>query len=215
MSNSAQEGQARDCPHDADASSMRDQAVVDVVAPDTSLSDAGVSDASSDAPMAMDAERDGTCPSPPPPPPPVTLAELAGRYVFGPGSRLIPVNPTTGMLDMAGAIDLENEAMMVMVTGERRLRLESPTIGVVEASPVLHEQAAFTQIPDQVYRGNRADPTGNPDNPEFFRGLDPLLFEKREGRWGLARPDQPWRSEISARAGRKYELQVRCCPRVY
>jgi hypothetical protein len=152
----------------------------------------------------------GACPTPPPP---VTLAELAGTYVFGPGSRAVPVDPTTGGLDLAAAIDLENEEMTVTINGDGTLTLSSDSIGTLRASPVLHEQAAFTQIPDQPYTGRfREEPT-NPDAPETFRGLRALSFFKTDGSWGLGNETAPWVFEISAFAGRKYELQVRCCPR--
>jgi hypothetical protein len=166
------------------------------------------------------------CPTPPPevicpdvvecptPPPEVTLAELAGTYVFGPGSRAVPVDPITGALDFEAAIDLENEEMTVTVNPDDTLTLVSDTIGTLRASPVLHEQAAFTQIPDQTYTGIFTEEFPNPDAPDIFRGLDPLSFTKKDGVWGISsETPRPWRSEVISRAGRKYELQVRCCPR--
>jgi hypothetical protein len=149
----------------------------------------------------------------PTPLPAVTLAELAGTYNFGPGSRAVPVDPATGALDPGAAIDLENEEMTVTVNDDGNLTLASDAIGTLQASPVLYEQAAFTQIPDQPYTGRFAEEIPNPDAPDVFRGLDPLSFTKTGGRWGIGSETRPWRSEVSTRAGRKYELQVRCCPR--
>ena len=145
-------------------------------------------------------------------PPPTDLAELGGSYRFGPGSRAIPVDPATGELDPSAAIDLENEVLTVTVTAEDGLRLESPSLGVLDVSVVLQGQFAAVQIPDQIYSGNLASPA-NPDRPESVRSRTALTFEKMEGEWGIGR--SAWDLEIQETtfAGRKYELQVRCCPR--
>jgi len=141
-----------------------------------------------------------------------TLAEVAGTYVFGPGSRLVPIDPITGALDLDEAVDLENEEMTVVVTGDGQISLQSDTIGTIQAGAVVRDETVGTQIPDQPYVGSVDSELPDLGFPPVFSGIDPLMLEKSGGLFGVA-VDTSWRTEIQTFAGRKYELQVRCCPR--
>ena len=148
----------------------------------------------------------------------VSIEDFIGTYVLGDGSYILPFDDSGNPITSEKRSMADQVVSLVRCNGDT-LIFSSPSLGRIKAKSYIEGTRLRLDIRCQPYNGDLMSPTGEMLE---IKALDNFYFDKEPGRGRFfdAEPGQG-RFEISTPAsggsriagGKKYELQVRCCPR--
>jgi len=140
----------------------------------------------------------------------IDINDFIGNYTLGDSSYSVPLD-ASGKPILTEMRSFSKELVSLSRGKGDTLILSSPTIGNIKSTPKVDGDKLRLNIPEQPYDGIL-----NPAGEDLrIKPVDNFYFGKRTGgdKFFDAEPGKG-RFEVRAMGGgKKYELQVRCCPR--